>query len=93
MPRRRPKPNSAPKRYCEAKLPSSPGRLARAVAGGYLSRYLARSGHTCRNRPMPGKRRCRLHGALSRGPLTVEGRQRALANLWRGNKPPNPPKI
>jgi len=47
-----------------------------------------RDGHLCRapvvwdkenDRPVNG--RCRIHGGLSTGPKTVEGRQRSLANL------------
>lgn len=35
-----------------------------------------RDGHTCRARVVRGKRRCRVHGGLSTGPKTVEGRAR-----------------
>lgn len=47
-----------------------------------------RDGHPCRapviwdhenNRPRNG--RCRIHGGLSTGPKTLEGKLRALANL------------
>ncbi len=47
-----------------------------------------RDGHECRapavwdkkhDRPRNG--RCRMHGGLSTGPRTLEGRRRALANL------------
>ncbi len=47
-----------------------------------------RDGHQCRapavwdkkhDRPKNG--RCRMHGGLSTGPKTLEGRRRALANL------------
>ena len=39
-----------------------------------------------RDRPMNGK--CRMHGGLSSGPKTPEGRKRALANLkqYRGER-------
>ena len=33
-----------------------------------------RSGARCAKFPMEGKRRCRLHGGLSTGPKTAEGR-------------------
>ncbi len=33
----------------------------------------------CKNRPIPGKMRCRLHGGLSTGPKTAEGRARCRA--------------
>lgn len=35
-----------------------------------------RNGCACRMRVVPGKRRCRLHGGLSRGPKTAEGKAR-----------------
>ena len=51
-------------------------------------RAKCRNGHTCQapvvwdkknNRPVNG--RCRMHGGLSTGPRTYEGRIRALMNL------------
>jgi hypothetical protein len=45
-----------------------------------------RQGKPCRVRVEPGKRRCRLHGGLSTGPKTVEGRQRiaeAQRRRWK----------
>jgi hypothetical protein len=38
-----------------------------------------RSGALCRKYPIKGKRRCRLHGGLSTGPKTAEGRARIAA--------------
>ena len=35
-----------------------------------------RIGGTCKARVVPGKRRCKMHGGLSTGPRTVEGRRR-----------------
>ncbi|WP_427857120.1 HGGxSTG domain-containing protein [Devosia litorisediminis] len=35
-----------------------------------------RAGAQCRNRVVPGKRRCRFHGGLSTGPKTHAGRKR-----------------
>jgi hypothetical protein len=69
----------------------SPGRLQRAIERGTLDQYLRRAGHRCRKPALSGKNRCEYHGGLSTGPHTAEGRARALANLWRGNKPPKPP--
>ena len=44
-----------------------------------------RSGEPCSKFPIKGKRRCRLHGGLSSGPKTAEGRARiAQANLRHG---------
>ncbi len=47
-----------------------------------------RDGHECRapavwdkKRDRPVNGRCRMHGGLSTGPRTLEGRRRALANL------------
>jgi len=34
-----------------------------------------RNGRPCRCEPMPGKRRCRLHGGASTGPKTEAGRE------------------
>jgi hypothetical protein len=38
-----------------------------------------RSGGLCSKHPIKGKRRCRLHGGLSTGPRTAEGRARIAA--------------
>jgi len=38
-----------------------------------------RAGQPCKKRPSPGKMRCRLHGGLSTGPKTEEGRARCKA--------------
>ena len=44
-----------------------------------------RSGTPCAKYPMNEKRRCRLHGGLSTGPKTAEGRARiAAAQLKHG---------
>jgi len=44
-----------------------------------------RSGKPCEKFPLASKRRCRLHGGLSTGPKTVEGRGRiAAANTKHG---------
>ena len=44
-----------------------------------------RSGKPCAKYPISGKRRCRLHGGLSTGPKTAEGRARiAAAQLKHG---------
>ncbi|WP_333869816.1 helix-turn-helix transcriptional regulator [Cypionkella sp.] len=43
-----------------------------------------RKGTPCRCKPIPGKKRCKLHGGLSTGPKTPEGRERiAEAQLRR----------
>ncbi len=38
-----------------------------------------RPGHLCRNKAIPGKRRCKYHGGLSTGPKTPAGRARIAA--------------
>lgn len=38
-----------------------------------------RTGQRCKNRPTPGRMRCRLHGGLSTGPKTEDGRARCKA--------------
>jgi hypothetical protein len=44
-----------------------------------------RSGRPCAKYRMSGKRRCRLHGGLSTGPKTAEGKARiAAAQLKHG---------
>ena len=47
-----------------------------------------RDGHACRNRVTFRKRngnyRCRMHGGLSTGPKTAEGKARVMENLKRG---------
>lgn len=40
-----------------------------------------RKGTPCQCTPLPGKRRCKLHGGLSTGPKTPEGRARSAQNL------------
>lgn len=40
-----------------------------------------RDGHACRAPCVRGRRRCKLHGGLSTGPRTPEGKVRALAAL------------
>ena len=45
-----------------------------------------RAGTTCSKFPMEGKRRCRLHGGLSTGPKTAEGRAAiSAANTKHGH--------
>lgn len=45
-----------------------------------------RAGTPCQARVVPGKRRCRMHGGLSTGPKTDEGRERireAQRRRWK----------
>ena len=42
-----------------------------------------RKGTACQKPPIKGKRRCRLHGGLSTGPKTAEGKARIAAAHWK----------
>ena len=42
-----------------------------------------REGSTCKKRPLKGKIRCGLHGGLSTGPKTAEGKARIAAAHWK----------
>ncbi|WP_311768792.1 HGGxSTG domain-containing protein [Burkholderia sp. Bp9099] len=39
-----------------------------------------RAGTPCKRSPLAGKRRCRLHGGLSTGPRSIEGKAKSAAN-------------
>ena len=45
----------------------------------------------CKGRAMPGKDVCRMHGGLSTGPKTKEGRRKSLSKLKQYRN--NPEKI
>ena len=42
-----------------------------------------RRGTACQKPPLNGKTRCRLHGGLSTGPKTTEGKARIVAAHWK----------
>ena len=42
-----------------------------------------RKGSSCQKPPLKGKSRCRLHGGLSTGPKTPEGKARIAAAHWK----------
>ena len=42
-----------------------------------------RRGTACQKPPLAGKTRCRLHGGLSTGPKTTEGKARIAAAQWK----------
>ena len=42
-----------------------------------------RSGAPCQNHPIAGRTRCRLHGGLSTGPKTPEGKAACVAAHWK----------
>ena len=51
-------------------------RLAREPVRPEFCEAKTRRGTSCRQRPLKGKRRCRLHGGRSTGPRTAAGRAR-----------------
>ncbi len=42
-----------------------------------------RSGKLCQKHPIAGRTRCRLHGGLSTGPKTPEGKAACVAAHWK----------
>jgi len=42
-----------------------------------------RLGTECQKPPLAGKTRCQLHGGLSTGPKTTEGKARIVAAHWK----------
>ena len=60
--------------------------MRRAMAAGEsaLAQYLRRVGGRCRNLPVSGSKRCRLHGGHSTGPITPEGMARTVAAMTAG---------
>ena len=42
-----------------------------------------KSGLPCQKHPIAGRMRCRLHGGLSTGPKTLEGKAACLAAHWK----------
>ena len=69
------------KRYQFQGLPKW-GSRDRQRCGAKLHRKLA----ACRRWPVPGRTRCRLHGGMSTGARTPEGRARVLAALIEGRR-------
>jgi hypothetical protein len=45
-----------------------------------------RSSSWCRNWPVRGKKRCRLHGGFATGPRTPEGKARTIAAMVEGRR-------
>jgi hypothetical protein len=43
-------------------------------------------GPPCRNWPVKGRKRCKLHGGLSTGPVTSEGKARVVAAMVEGRR-------
>ena len=69
------------KRYQFQGLPKW-GSRDKQRCGAKLHRKLA----VCRRWPVPGRTRCRLHGGLSTGAKTPEGKARVLAALIEGRQ-------
>lgn len=61
---------------------------APAVFGELRCGALNRAGEPCGRRDLYSCGRCRLHGGLSSGPKTDEGKSRSSANGARGGRPP-----
>ena len=61
------------------------GKATRFGAGWPGTRCLAktRRGTLCQNPAIRGPNRCRLHGGLSTGPQTPEGKQRIVDAHWK----------
>jgi hypothetical protein len=70
---------------CNARRRRTDAALYRAERQGRLMEYL-RSSSWCRNWPVRGKKRCRLHGGLSTGPKTSEGKARTIAAMVEGRR-------
>ena len=70
---------------CNARRRRTDAALYRADREGRLMEYLRSSGR-CRNWPVRGKKRCRLHGGLSTGPKTSEGKARTVAAMVEGRR-------
>ena len=52
-----------------------------AFASTRCGAHARTTGQPCRAPRVPGKRRCWMHGGLSTGPKSPDGRRRALMNL------------
>src|SRR5215472_4598327 len=57
----------------------------RARQEGWEKKFWRASG-SCKNWALPGRKRCRLHGAASTGPTTPEGMARTLAAMQAGRR-------
>jgi hypothetical protein len=72
------------RRRCDARLPVRDIVRDRAIRAGELERYLRRN--RCKKWAVRGKKRCRLHGGLSTGPRTPEGKARTIAAMVAGRR-------
>jgi hypothetical protein len=71
------------RRRCGARTRRNIIARDRAVQEGRLAKFLRHSGY-CKNWALPGSARCRLHGGLSTGPRTPQGKARTVAALKAG---------
>jgi hypothetical protein len=69
---------------CNARIRRTDAARDRAAREGPLTEYLRPSRERCRNWPVRGKKRCRMHGGLSTGPTTAEGMAHTLAAMKAG---------
>lgn len=77
-------------RLCERRFPTGDKmgpheRLGLVEPASVPCGAKTRAGGPCKKPPVPGKRRCRLHGGLSTGPKTPEGRAKC-ANAARNRR-------
>jgi hypothetical protein len=72
------------RRRCDARLPVRDIVRDRAIRAGELSKYLRRT--RCKKWALRGSKRCRLHGGLSTGPKTSEGKARTIAAMVEGRR-------
>ena len=58
---------------------------AKDTEQNYIKLCLAKtkSGKPCQKHPIAGRTRCRLHGGLSTGPKTAEGKAACVAAHWK----------
>jgi hypothetical protein len=73
------------RRRCDARTRRSIAARDRAFRAGGLPRLRKLMGSIrCRNWALPASKRCRLHGGLSTGPVTAEGKARTAAATKAG---------
>src|SRR6516165_6862108 len=72
-------------RRCNAQNRRTDAALRRAEREGRLTEYL-RASRFCRNWAVRGRKRCRLHGGLSTGPKTPDGKARSVAAMVEGRR-------
>jgi hypothetical protein len=72
------------RRRCDAWLPRREVARDRAIRAGELGKYLRRT--RCKKWALRGSKRCRLHGGLSTGPKTSEGKARTVAAMVEGRR-------